>query len=755
MQLETQSYTLSSSLFSHHKAVRSIDIKSPYLISGSIDTTCQLYQLSAESPHKYELKSQITLFDDYIYSVLIRPDLKGFIVGSKDNKIYLLDGEANPIGILEGHTGAINSLSLEKKGQNQWVLVSGSWDTTAKVWDLETKNLLHTLEGHAYAVSVLAFKVIITGSQDGKIHFWDMETGKKIKTIEKAHTDIIRELAKVESIEAFLSCSNDESIKLWTLQGDLLQHFKGHESYVFSVKSLSLGKYVSASDDRTVKIWSQDGQCGQTIEHPNTVWNLAIDPETEDIITACADGGVRIFTKDPTRIAPEEELKEFVASAEAAKAQINPGMSQAELEKLPRVDLQAKFPGKNDGEIRLFRNGPQAEAFVWKAQQNTWEKIGDVISGNQKKIYEGDKYFDAGEYDYVFDVDIENSLPSKLPYNEGDNSLVAAEKFLAREGLNKGHIDQITSFIRKNTKGIHKGDPGKTVKMVEKIQKEGYKYFPTSEYLRFEGMNMQGLLKKTMENNELLREKQSKLAMTEKEAKYFNNILEILNNTKMYHSSQLTGFELDFLRNKLMNWPLEYKLPIYDLLRIYLLHCQSEVLFSGLNAGLDTLTDICGILQGKAGGNEPLIGLCLKLLTNMFIHVTNQNSMLKNCSIVFDSLFVLLPKYQDKPNIMNVCANLVLNYAIALAINFEIPEGEVERFAQIMLEFLNGSKYNNNQFFKGLVGVGTLLVSKKKNYITILMRKVGNFLKNFNIQGKDNESEKVEECLKEIVDYLI
>ena len=763
MDIEPQNYALSASHFNHHKAVRALDVLGPYMLSGSIDQTCQLFKKTTEPPHKFEFLSAITLFEDYILKVLIRPDLQGFIIGCKDNKIYLLDIEANPIGVLEGHTLAISSLCLDYIAPDKLVLASGSWDATARIWDIESRNSLYTLEGHSHAVAVLIYKQVgITGSQDGKLHFWNMETGKKIRTLEKAHTDIIRELTKVEAVEGFLSCSNDESFKLWTLEGELLHKFQGHESYVFSVKCLSFGKYVSASDDRTVKIWSQEKGCIQTIEHPNTVWEVAVDPSNEDIMTACADGTIRVFTKDLSRIAAEPELKEFVTSCEAAKNQMNPGMTQAELEKLPTIASQSKFVGKSDGEIRLFRNGALAEAFVWKAAEQVWDKIGDVISGNQRKYYEGDRYFEAGEYDYVFDVDIESQVASKMPYNEGDNPLETAEKFLAREGLNKGHITQITDFIKTNTRGINKGNKGASTSvfsgiesLVKKEKKENYKYFPTTEYLRFEGMNMQGLLKKTMENNEFLKGQGSKLAMSEKEAKYFNNILEILNNTKMYHSSQLTGFELDFFRNKLLNWPLEYKISIFDLLRIYLLHSQSEVLFSGLNAGLDILTDISGVLQGKAGANEPLIALCLRALTNMFIQVTNQNSMLKNSSIVLDSLVVVIPKYQTKANIMTACSNLLLNYAIALAINFEISEGEVKRYADILVEFLKCSSQSNSQILKGFVAIGTLLVSNKKNYIPIIKNQVSGFLKNFKVAVQDSESQKVEECWKDIIDYLI
>ena len=58
-------------------------------------------------------------------------------------------------------------------------------------------------------------------------------------------------------------------------------------------------------------------------------------------------------------------------------------------------------------------------------------------------------------------------------------------------------------------------------------------------------------------------------------------------------------------------------------------------------------------------------------------------------------------------------------------------------------------------FFKGLVGVGTLLVSKKNKYVEILKKRVGLFLKGFSLKVEDNDSAKVKECWKDIVDYLL
>ena len=92
----------------------------------------------------------------------------------------------------------------------------------------------------------------------------------------------------------------------------------------------------------------------------------------------------------------------------------------------------AKTVGKKNGEIRVFRNGLIPEAFMW--QNGKWEKIGEVITENnqggggeggmsQSRFYPGDKYFQSGQYDYIFDVDDESGMHKQIPFNDGANAL--------------------------------------------------------------------------------------------------------------------------------------------------------------------------------------------------------------------------------------------------------------------------------------------------------------------------------------------
>merc|ERR1711957_856429 len=80
--------------------------------------------------------------------------------------------------------------------------------------------------------------------------------------------------------------------------------------------------------------------------------------------------------------------------------------------------------------------------------------VGEVTGAEAKTAYAGDQYFPAGEYDFVFDVqlgddDIADNR-AKLPFNKSDNPMTAAERFIARQKINKGFVQQIRDFIRSN-----------------------------------------------------------------------------------------------------------------------------------------------------------------------------------------------------------------------------------------------------------------------------------------------------------------
>ncbi|KAM9888743.1 hypothetical protein OXX79_012662, partial [Metschnikowia pulcherrima] len=67
----------------------------------------------------------------------------------------------------------------------------------------------------------------------------------------------------------------------------------------------------------------------------------------------------------------------------------------------------------------------------------------------------GKTEYQGKEYDYVFDVDVEDGKPPlKLPYNATENPYEAAERFLAANDLPGSYAQEVVNFINKNTGGV-------------------------------------------------------------------------------------------------------------------------------------------------------------------------------------------------------------------------------------------------------------------------------------------------------------
>jgi hypothetical protein len=111
----------------------------------------------------------------------------------------------------------------------------------------------------------------------------------------------------------------------------------------------------------------------------------------------------------------------------------------------------------------VFKKNGVPAAYMWKLGEKKWEYVGEVVDPNAggggggmgmsaaPKYYDGDQMFPPGEYDHVFDVELGDNFMRKLPFNNGDNAITAAEKFCVREQLGRANIEQIRSFINTNS----------------------------------------------------------------------------------------------------------------------------------------------------------------------------------------------------------------------------------------------------------------------------------------------------------------
>lgn len=151
--------------------------------------------------------------------------------------------------VFRGHTDGVMCLQFDDS-----YLITGSYDNTAKVWNIETGECLRTLTGHALCVRALHFDEakLITGSMDRTLKIWNYHTGQCIRTLQ-GHTDGVVTLDFDSRILA--SGSVDATIKIWNFATGECSTLKGHCDLVNKVQIYKKKLLVSASDDTTVKLW--------------------------------------------------------------------------------------------------------------------------------------------------------------------------------------------------------------------------------------------------------------------------------------------------------------------------------------------------------------------------------------------------------------------------------------------------------------------------------------------------------------------
>jgi WD40 repeat protein len=82
------------------------------------------------------------------------------------------------VAVLSGHTDKVRSLTFLPNGP---LLVSGSDDTTLKLWDVQTGGVVKTFCGHTSPVDSVSISsnhtTIASGSKDRTIRLWDIQRG--------------------------------------------------------------------------------------------------------------------------------------------------------------------------------------------------------------------------------------------------------------------------------------------------------------------------------------------------------------------------------------------------------------------------------------------------------------------------------------------------------------------------------------------------------------------------------------------------
>jgi len=176
--------------------------------------------------------------------------------------------------------------------------ISGSFDRTLRLWDLESGQTIRILEGHRDSVWAVAVtpdgRRAVSASGDQTLRFWDLESGQTIRILE-GHTDWT---ALTPDCRRVISASGDNTLRLWDLEsGQTIRILEGHRNSVDAVAVTPEGRRaVSASGDQTLRLWDlESGKEIAAFTGEDHMMSCAVSPDGRTIVAGDRSGRMHLL----------------------------------------------------------------------------------------------------------------------------------------------------------------------------------------------------------------------------------------------------------------------------------------------------------------------------------------------------------------------------------------------------------------------------------------------------------------------------
>lgn len=204
----------------------------------------------------------------------------------------------NSQNLLNGHTNKVLGVkfSYDKK-----LLVSHDHETI-RIWEVKTGNCLNILESRFDTILSVDISPdsssIVSGSKDSSIKIWETAAGVCRFTL-NSHTEPVNSVLFVNN-ECIASCSNDASVILYKIFQGTIEKFKGNGPIIaLAISSDNLLHIAAANTAGDVILWNSSLNKVVTnfrSEH-SYVTALAITPGPRFIITAGRDGFIKVWCR--------------------------------------------------------------------------------------------------------------------------------------------------------------------------------------------------------------------------------------------------------------------------------------------------------------------------------------------------------------------------------------------------------------------------------------------------------------------------
>jgi len=294
---DTNTGKLRKTMGDHEGGVWALQYVGNTLVSGSTDRTVRVWDIERGvcthvfSGHTSTVRCLQIVMPELIDGRM-QPSRPVIVTGSRDSTLkvwclpdpvkdepFLTYNPVNPVNpwfmhTLTGHTQSVRAIAARGN-----LLVSGSYDNSMRLWNIETGRLIHLMEGHTQRVYSVVLDIdnrrCMSGSMDSTVRIWSLDDGSCLNVLE-GHSILVGLLHLTPN--HLVSAAADSTLRIWSTETGICEHvLSGHQGAITCFQHD--GHKVVSGSEGGLKLW--DIKSGQLIRDLITnvtgVWRVAFD----------------------------------------------------------------------------------------------------------------------------------------------------------------------------------------------------------------------------------------------------------------------------------------------------------------------------------------------------------------------------------------------------------------------------------------------------------------------------------------------